>query len=213
MSDSLTPFVFENAAVRGAYVSLPATVRQVLACHPYPPAVARVLGELLAACALLASTIKFEGSLIAQLSGDGPVRLLVVAMPIGPLGKNGDGVDATTHNLVRGLAAAGHHVELVAPADSLAPPGCAVMHEADGVPEPSILGCSRAAPPAIVPGGLLGRMWQRAAQLAPAFDAVLNLGYDWLPLALTPTWPGRRWPTGSPRSNRWPCRRRCRWRV
>jgi molecular chaperone Hsp33 len=40
--------------------------------------VARVLGELLAACALLASTIKFEGSLIAQLSGDGPVRLLVV---------------------------------------------------------------------------------------------------------------------------------------
>jgi molecular chaperone Hsp33 len=78
LSDTLTPFVFESAAVRGAYVSLPATVRQVLACHPYPPAVARVLGELLGACALLASTIKFEGSLIAQLSGDGPVRLLVV---------------------------------------------------------------------------------------------------------------------------------------
>jgi molecular chaperone Hsp33 len=78
LSDSLTPFVFENAAVRGAYVSLPVTAREVLACHPYPPAVARVLGELLAACALLASTIKFEGSLIAQLSGDGPVRLLVV---------------------------------------------------------------------------------------------------------------------------------------
>jgi hypothetical protein len=57
--------------------SLPVTVREVLACHPYPPAVARVLGELLAACALLASTIKFEGSLIAQLSGDGPVRAVV----------------------------------------------------------------------------------------------------------------------------------------
>ena len=78
MSDSLTPFVLEDAAVRGAFVSLPVTVREVLACHPYPPAVARVLGELLAACALLASTIKFEGSLIVQLSGDGPVRLLVV---------------------------------------------------------------------------------------------------------------------------------------
>jgi molecular chaperone Hsp33 len=78
VSDSLTPFVLENAAVRGAYVSLPVTVRDVLACHPYPPAVARVLGELLAACALLASTIKFDGSLIAQLSGDGAVRLLVV---------------------------------------------------------------------------------------------------------------------------------------
>lgn len=78
MSDSLTPFVLENAAVRGAYVSLPDTAREVLACHPYPPAIARVLGELLAACALLASTLKFEGSLVAQLSGDGPVRLLVV---------------------------------------------------------------------------------------------------------------------------------------
>ena len=76
--DTLTPFVLEGAAVRGAYVSMPLTARDVLACHPYPPAVARVLGELLAACALLASTIKFEGSLIAQLSGNGPVRLLVV---------------------------------------------------------------------------------------------------------------------------------------
>jgi molecular chaperone Hsp33 len=78
VADSLAPFVLENAAVRGAYVRLPDTVREALACHPYPPAVARVLGELIAACALLASTIKFEGSLIAQLSGDGPVRLLVV---------------------------------------------------------------------------------------------------------------------------------------
>lgn len=76
--DGLTPFVLENAGVRGAHVSLPATAREVLACHPYPPAIARVLGELLAACALLASTLKFQGSLIAQLSGDGAVRLLVV---------------------------------------------------------------------------------------------------------------------------------------
>ncbi len=77
-ADGLTPFVLEHAAVRGAFVSLPATAREVLACHAYPPAIARVMRELLAACALLASTLKFEGSLIAQLSGDGPVRLLVV---------------------------------------------------------------------------------------------------------------------------------------
>jgi molecular chaperone Hsp33 len=38
----------------------------------------RVLAELLAACTLLASTLKFTGSLIVQLQGDGPVRLLVV---------------------------------------------------------------------------------------------------------------------------------------
>jgi molecular chaperone Hsp33 len=70
--------VFEHAAVRGALVSLGDTVRSVLACHAYPPALQRVLAELLAAAALLASTLKFNGSLIMQLQGDGPVRLLVV---------------------------------------------------------------------------------------------------------------------------------------
>lgn len=76
--DTLTRFVFEHAAVRGAAVTLDDTVRAVLACHPYPPALQRVLAELLAASALLASTLKFTGSLIVQLQGDGPVRLLVV---------------------------------------------------------------------------------------------------------------------------------------
>jgi molecular chaperone Hsp33 len=37
-----------------------------------------VIAELLAAATLLASTLKFDGSLIVQLQGDGPVRLLVV---------------------------------------------------------------------------------------------------------------------------------------
>lgn len=76
--DALTRFVFEHAAVRGAFVTLPETVHAALACHPYPPALQRVLAELLAAAALLASTLKFTGSLIMQLQGDGPVRLLVV---------------------------------------------------------------------------------------------------------------------------------------
>ena len=76
--DVLTRFVFERAAVRGALVNLTASSRAILACHPYPPALARVLAELLAASALLASTLKFTGSLVVQLQGDGPVRLLVV---------------------------------------------------------------------------------------------------------------------------------------
>lgn len=77
-ADALTKFVFEHAAVRGALVTVPATVRAVLACHPYPPPLQRVLAELVAATTLLASTLKFTGSLIMQLQGDGPVRLLVV---------------------------------------------------------------------------------------------------------------------------------------
>jgi molecular chaperone Hsp33 len=76
--DAITRFVFERAPVRGALVALDATSRAILDCHPYPPALRRVLAELLAASTLLASTLKFAGSLIVQLQGNGPVRLLVV---------------------------------------------------------------------------------------------------------------------------------------
>jgi molecular chaperone Hsp33 len=77
-ADSLSRFVFDRAAVRGAVVSLDAACAEILGCHPYPPALRRALGELLAAAALLTSTLKFDGSLTVQLQGDGPVRLLVV---------------------------------------------------------------------------------------------------------------------------------------
>jgi molecular chaperone Hsp33 len=77
-SDALSRFVFERAAVRGAFVRLDDTSRAILSCHPYPPALARAIGELSAAAALLAAMLKFDGSLIVQLAGDGPVRLLVV---------------------------------------------------------------------------------------------------------------------------------------
>jgi molecular chaperone Hsp33 len=76
--DALTPFVFEHAALRGGIVRLRDTSRAILAAHPYPPAIARALGELLAASALLAATLKLDGSLIVQMRGNGPLGLLVV---------------------------------------------------------------------------------------------------------------------------------------
>jgi len=76
--DSLIPFVLERAAVRGAIVSLDAACRDILACHSYPAGLQRLLGETLAAVCLLASSLKFEGSLILQLHGAGALRLLVV---------------------------------------------------------------------------------------------------------------------------------------
>jgi len=77
-SDALVPFVLEGAAVRGACVRMDGTVRAALGSHDYPPALARVLGELMAASTLLAASLKFRGSLIVQLAGGGPVRLAVV---------------------------------------------------------------------------------------------------------------------------------------
>ena len=76
--DALARFVFEHSAVRGALVSLDDACHDILRCHSYPRALKRVLAELLAATALLASTLKFKGALVVQLQGDGPVRLLVV---------------------------------------------------------------------------------------------------------------------------------------
>jgi len=76
--DNLTRFVFERAAVRGAVVSLDVAYRDILACHPYPSAIQRVIGETLAAVCLLANSLKFDGSLILQFHGGGALRLLVV---------------------------------------------------------------------------------------------------------------------------------------
>jgi molecular chaperone Hsp33 len=76
--DSLQRFVFEGAPVRGEIVHLDATWRAVLERHEYPLPLRTVLGELMAAAALLSSTIKFTGSLIMQVQGSGPVKLLVV---------------------------------------------------------------------------------------------------------------------------------------
>ena len=66
-ADNLSRFMFERVAIRGALVSLDDTCREILGQHPYPPALRRVLAELLAASALLASTLSFKGTLIVQL--------------------------------------------------------------------------------------------------------------------------------------------------
>lgn len=77
LHDNLQRFVFEDAPIRGEIVRLDATYRAVLDRREYPPVVRDVLGELMAASALLASTLKFEGKLIMQIQGDGPVKLLM----------------------------------------------------------------------------------------------------------------------------------------
>ncbi|HEY1092639.1 MAG TPA: Hsp33 family molecular chaperone HslO [Burkholderiaceae bacterium] len=77
--DTLQKFIFENAAVRGEFVDISDTWREIQGRHAaYPNAVRHVLGEMTAASALLSANLKFNGSLIMQLHGDGPVRLLVV---------------------------------------------------------------------------------------------------------------------------------------
>jgi len=77
-TDVLQKFIFENAAVRGEFIDISATWREVLSRHDYPPAVKKLLGQMVGAGALLSANLKFNGSIIMQIHGDGPVQLLVV---------------------------------------------------------------------------------------------------------------------------------------
>lgn len=76
--DTLQKFIFDNAAVRGELIDISATWREVQARHDYPAPVKKLLGQMTAAAALLSANLKFNGSIVMQIHGDGPVNLLVV---------------------------------------------------------------------------------------------------------------------------------------
>lgn len=77
MTDFLQRFLFEGTAVRGELAQLDASLQTVLARHDYPPRVQTLLGELMTAALLLSATLKFEGSLILQARGHGPLDTLM----------------------------------------------------------------------------------------------------------------------------------------
>ena len=75
--DRVAPFQIEGEAVRGRLVRLGPAVHEILSAHSYPDPVANLLGETCALAALVGSNLKFEGRLIVQAQGDGPVRYVV----------------------------------------------------------------------------------------------------------------------------------------
>ena len=77
-SDNLQRFIFDNAPVRGEWVHLTESWQQVLIRRDYPPAIQRLLGEMMAAAALLAATVKIKGRLVLQSKSSGPVNLMMV---------------------------------------------------------------------------------------------------------------------------------------
>jgi len=78
MADNLAAaFQIEGWPVRGRLVRLGDTIEAILSAHAYPEPVAALLGEACALAALIGSSLKFEGRLIVQAQGDGPVRYVV----------------------------------------------------------------------------------------------------------------------------------------
>lgn len=88
--DTLQRFIFENAPIRGELVHLDSSWQTVLDRHDYPTPVRKLLGEMMAASALLVSTLKFEGTLTIQFQGSGPISLLVM--------------EASNERAIRGIA-------------------------------------------------------------------------------------------------------------
>jgi molecular chaperone Hsp33 len=78
VNDQLQRFMFNTAPVRGEIVSLHNTWREVLERREYPEPIRKLLGEMMAAAALLSANLKFDGALVMQIQGDGPVKMLVV---------------------------------------------------------------------------------------------------------------------------------------
>lgn len=75
--DLLAAFQIEGWPVRGRIVRLGAAVDDVLSRHDYPDAIANLLGETCALAALVGASLKFDGRLIVQAQGDGPVAYVV----------------------------------------------------------------------------------------------------------------------------------------
>lgn len=75
--DLAAAFQIEGWPVRGRLVRLGETIDAILSAHAYPEPVAALLGEACALAALVGSSLKFEGRLIVQAQGDGPVRYVV----------------------------------------------------------------------------------------------------------------------------------------
>ena len=69
--------MFDGGGARAHLVQLDRSWLEVACKHDTSPDVMRLLGEMSCASILLSASLKYEGSVILQIHGDGPVRLAV----------------------------------------------------------------------------------------------------------------------------------------
>ncbi len=77
MSDSLLKFMLGDGNVRGVAVRLRDSWQEMRRRRRHDAGVQELLGEMSAASVLLAGSLKFDGTLILQIHGDGPLSLAV----------------------------------------------------------------------------------------------------------------------------------------
>ena len=74
MSELRQRFYIENCPVRGEVVHLEKVLQTILAQRDYPQAIQVLLGEMLSATALLASTLKIKGRISLQIQAAGTFK-------------------------------------------------------------------------------------------------------------------------------------------
>lgn len=98
MTDATHRFVFENTDIRGNLATLSGSYRAIVSNQSLPVSLQPLLGEFVAAVALLSETLKYDGILTLQVRGNGPVPLIVA--------------DCTNDGDLRGIIELGEHQPL-----------------------------------------------------------------------------------------------------
>ena len=76
-TDLLTRFLIEDQAIRGEFVILHKTTRELMSEQFYPPAIRSLLGQMACASLLLSGTLKITGSTSIQAKGSGPLTSIM----------------------------------------------------------------------------------------------------------------------------------------
>lgn len=75
--DIVAAFQVDGHAARGRIARMGAVLDDIVSAHDHPRAVKRLTGEAVLLAALVGDSLKFEGRLIIQANGDGPVGFVV----------------------------------------------------------------------------------------------------------------------------------------
>ena len=75
--DRILPFQVAQSPVRGRVIRLGSVADAILAAHAFDASTSELVGEAAALVALMGSSLKFDGKLILQAQGDGPLSMVV----------------------------------------------------------------------------------------------------------------------------------------
>lgn len=118
MQDHKQRFLFPDSDIRGELVQLESSISRIIEGQNYPLPVQGLIGEAVAAVALLASTLKFKGRLALQAQGKGPVSLLLAECShdgeLRALARHSDGQD-WSHGDIQTLIGEGTMVITITP--------------------------------------------------------------------------------------------------